>query len=792
MKRYSLLPATAVSLAALIGIAAPAFSQTSSNTAESKKTAKGGSAQLETVYVSARRREESAQDVPIPVSVIGGDFVADSGAFNSNRLKETIPSVQIYASNPRNTGINIRGLGSTFGLTNDGLDQGVGFYLDGVYLARPAATALDFIDVERIEVLRGPQGTLFGKNTTAGAFNVTTKLPEFDYNGQVEATAGNYGYQQIRGFVTGPLSDNVAGRLSISATERDGTLHNVKTGEDVNTLDNFGARGQLLWKPSDKTNVRLIAEQTKQDPNGQAQVFAGVVTTQRSAYRQFERIIDDLNYELPSRNPFDRVVDHNSDWRSGNEIGGVSLNVDTELAGGTFTSTTAWYYWEWRPSNDRDWLGLNIVALSQATSDHDQISQEFRWTGDLSDNVSAVFGLYAIDQKLRGAPEQLEEAGADQWRFLQPNAAATQWTAPGLLDGVGSSTKPSLDTSSAALFGQLEWQLEEQWRLQTGLRYNYDDKSVDFSRTPYFRGDESQFTAQQLAARRSVYGAQSFTSSTSDTNLTGLVSLVFDVTSNVNTYLTYSTSYKPVGLNLGGLPGGSTPDLSVAEVKPEKVDHIEFGAKSQPTDNTTFNLALYQTEIEDYQTLVQVPDPSLNRGYLANAEGVEVRGLEVDASLAVDNFVFRTSYAYTDGKYTSFVNAPAPLELTGIPGGFVNATGGRLPGISKNAISLSGEYTRGVNLFSGGEFFAALDGFYRSDFSSSPTPSEYLNIDSYTIVNARLGFRSDGNWSAFIWARNLTDKDYFEQLLPGSGGAGYYVAVLGDPRTAGVTLRYEF
>ena len=176
--------------------------------------------QLSEVVISSRRREETAQDVPIPISVIGGKLVADAGAFNVNRLKEFIPSVQLYSSNPRNTSLNIRGLGSAFGLTNDGLDPGVGFYVDGVYYARPAATTLDFIDIEQVEVLRGPQGTLFGKNTTAGAFNITTRAPSFKPGGTFELSYGNYGYIQAKSTITGPLGKKFAGRLSFSGTQR--------------------------------------------------------------------------------------------------------------------------------------------------------------------------------------------------------------------------------------------------------------------------------------------------------------------------------------------------------------------------------------------------------------------------------------------------------------------------------------------------------------------------------------------------------------------------------------------
>ena len=165
----------------------------------------------DTVVITSRRRSEMLQDVPIPISVIGGAQLDEAGAFNVTRVKEIIPSVQMYTSNPRNTGVNIRGTGSPFGLTNDGLDPGVGFYIDGVYIARPAFATLDFIDVEQIEVLRGPQGTLFGKNTTSGAFNITTRKPAFRPGGSFEASYGNYGYIQAKASITGPLNKKNGG-----------------------------------------------------------------------------------------------------------------------------------------------------------------------------------------------------------------------------------------------------------------------------------------------------------------------------------------------------------------------------------------------------------------------------------------------------------------------------------------------------------------------------------------------------------------------------------------------------
>src|SRR5688572_20355854 len=228
----------------------------------------------ESVVVTARRVEEIAQEVPIPLSVITGELVADAGAFNVNRLKELIPTVQFYSSNPRNTSINIRGLGAPFGLTNDGIEPCVGMYIDGTFFARPGAATLDFLDVERIEVLRGPQGTLFGKNTTAGAINVTTRKPTFRRESDFELNVGSLGLLQAKGSVSGPLLENVAGRLSFSGTLSEGSIRHTQTGLDLNGHNNLGLRGQVLFAPSDRLGLTVSVDHTRQRPDGHAQVVA--------------------------------------------------------------------------------------------------------------------------------------------------------------------------------------------------------------------------------------------------------------------------------------------------------------------------------------------------------------------------------------------------------------------------------------------------------------------------------------------------------------------------------------
>ncbi len=755
---------------------------------------------LEAVTVTARRRSESAQEIPIPISIVSGALVEDAGAFNVNRIKEIVPSVQLYSSNPRNTGINIRGLGSPFGLTNDGLDPGVGFYVDGVYYARPAAATLDFIDIERIEVLRGPQGTLFGKNTTAGTFNITTRKASFTPGVNFEVSYGNYGYIQAKSSITGPIvKDLFAGRVSFSGTQRDGLVDNIATGKSVNDINNLGVRGQLLFTPSDNVEITLAGDNSSQRPDGYAQVVAGVVETKRAAYRQFNAIIADLDYSLPSLNAFDRKIDHDTPWNSGNDLGGVSLNADVEIGSGTLTSTSAWRYWNWDPSNDRDFTGLQALAKSQNPAEHRNWSQEIRYAGDFSSRLSGVVGLFYIDQEVK--IDGTEESGRDQWRFSQ-SSTSELWATPGLFDGYGIRTNSSIQSVSAAAFTNIDWEVLAGLHVLPGIRFNYDKKDVSYNRTTY--GGLDTTDPALLALKNGVYSNQSYVAAKKEDNLTYQLTLSYSVNKKINAFATYSTSFKPVGVNVAGLPTiDGQPATDLAVIKPEDVKHVEFGVKTNPIENLILNLTFHNTDIKDYQTNVQSPELGVNRGYIANAEEVNVRGIELDANLrANDNFSFYGALAYTEGTYVTFTNAPLPLEETGaiivvdganVQQAFKDVSGGDLPGISKWAGSFGGEFVTSAKfLRQDSKFFIAFDSFYRSDFSSSPSPSAYLNIDGYALLNARTGFKVTDGTSVTIWVRNLLNKDYYEQLLAAGGNAGHYAGVLGDQRTFGTTLKYTF
>lgn len=251
------------------------------------------------IIVTARRRQETAQAVPLAISVIKGDSIEATGNFNIVKLTQLAPTLQVYTSNPRNTSVNIRGLGVPFGLTSDGFEQGVGIYVDDVYNSRVAAATFDFLDVSQVEVLRGPQGSLYGKNTTAGAINITTNQPTFDFEGRAEVTVGNLNLIQAKAALSGPLSDKIAVRFAGAYSNRRGTLFNVTSRRWINEQDNLGFRGQVLFKPNDDLSITVSGDYSVQNPYGNIRMDDHCGTVTPVASLPHDRVIVLLSKPLP-------------------------------------------------------------------------------------------------------------------------------------------------------------------------------------------------------------------------------------------------------------------------------------------------------------------------------------------------------------------------------------------------------------------------------------------------------------------------------------------------------------
>ncbi|WCP14353.1 Vitamin B12 transporter BtuB [Sphingobium sp. AntQ-1] len=770
----------------------------------------------EVIVVTARRRQETAQEVPLAISVVKGDSIEATGNFNIVKLQQLAPTLQVYTTNPRNTSVNIRGLGVPFGLTSDGFEQGVGIYVDDVYNSRVAAATFDFLDVAQVEVLRGPQGTLYGKNTTAGAINITTNQPTFDFEGRAELTVGNLNYKQAKAAVSGPLTDTIAARIAIAATTRRGTLYNVTSQRWINEQDNLGIRGQLLFKPNDDFSITLSGDYSKQDPECCGTTFVRVGKTQRALARQYDALAVAQNYVAPSRNPYDRLSDLDSNLNAGNKIGGVSAKAVWNVGPGTLTSVTAWRFWDWKPENDRDFTGLSIVAKSQNPSQQDQYSQEFRYNYE-SEKVDFVVGLFGFKQRIDTQGTEQQGSAASQWSLT--GALAND---PSVLEGLTASNTQWLKSTSVALFGQVSWKATDALTIQPGARLNYDKKSGFYERIvtngagAIISCTPTPAAGSVLAAQCGVYQPQVSAPSDSAWNFTYDLNVNYKVARDVLAYATYAKSFKTLGINQNGLPlnADNTVNYDAGTVKPESVNHYEIGLKTQFWDRrATFNLSAFRTDIKNFQATVNGGQFGTVRGYLANAERVRSQGIEADFKIVASNrFTAYANAAYTDAQYKKFTNAPCPPELSGgtlqppgqpadysqpgVPGALsprqCDISGQTLPGVSKWAFSYGAEYNIPVTLLAKeGQAYLGVDGNYRSHWNSNASPSIYTDVKGYALTNFRAGFRGEG-FDIFGWVRNAFDVDYIENLQVAPGNTGLIAGQVGDPQTWGGTIKVLF
>jgi iron complex outermembrane receptor protein len=771
-------------------------------------------AAVDTLVVTARRREESAQEVPLALSIVGGEKVDATGAFNVGRLQQLAPTLQFYSTNPRNTSVNIRGLGVPFGLTSDGFEQGVGFYVDDVYYARVATAVFDFLDVAQIEVLRGPQGTLYGKNTTAGAVNIRTNQPTFDFEAKAEVSIGDLDFKQAKAAVSGPLSENLAARIAISSTSRKGTIYNVTSRQYVNAQDNLGVRAQLLYRPTDNFDLTLTADYNKQEAECCAQIYVRTGSTQRPLNRQYAALAAAQGYRVPSTNPFDRITDVDANLNAGNKQGGASGRAVWNVGPGTLTAVAAWRFWDWKPENDRDFLGLSIVAKSQNPSQQDQYSAEVRY--DFStDRYDLLAGAFYFNQRIDTQGAEQHGPASSRWNINPGNALSND---PSVLNGLVARNTQWLVNDSFAVFGQLSWRVNEAFAIQPGVRLNYDKKEGYYERkvfdgqgAPVLFGQTSAIRVAQLAIFSPQLSEMSFDDWNFSYDLTGS----YEFTSDLHGYATYAKSFKTGGINQNGLPtdAAGNPIQSAATIKPEDVNHLEAGLKTQFWERrATLNLAAYRTDIKDYQATVTNGQLGVLRGYLANAGKVRTQGFEADFSLRPNQrFNAYVNGAYIDAKYVRFVDAPCPPELSGgttvgagqtpgapgVPGALSPAncdiSGQRLPGVSKWSFSYGAEANVPATfLGKAGEAYIGYDGNARSDFSSNPSPSIYTWVEGYSLSNLRFGFRSDDGFGVYGWVRNLFDEDYLELLAVGPSNTGLIAGQPGDPRTYGVTLKAAF
>ncbi|MBG7058131.1 TonB-dependent receptor [Pseudomonas aeruginosa] len=728
------------------------------------------------VTVTARRREEDSQKVPTPLTVLGGETLEAQRISRVQDLQQVLPSVNVAYIHARQSSVAVRGIGNN--PASDGLEGSAGLYLDNVYLGRPGMAVFDLLDIEQLELLRGPQGTLFGKNTTAGVLNISTRAPTFTAERTVEVSGGQDGYFQGRGTVSGPLGETLAGRLSAYRTRDDGYIKNIHDDNYLNGGERQGARGQLLFEPNEDFSLRWIADYNEEDSsNGSMVVYGG-------AERFWQRAA--LVGASPLRDPQRRKVNINGRQHVSVHQGGSSLEANWNLAGGyRLTSISAYRYWHFTPANDEQ---LNVSAINDTGVEvHDrQFSQEIRLASPTGGAFDYVVGAYAFRQNLGNKTFTSYGPLADLY-LLGANLGA--------LNDTYSKANGKIETDSFALFAQGTWHLTERLDFTAGLRGTYEEKNAKVERFAPLGG--AAVGGVGAAVRNGQLGAYD-SGDLSQYNFapSALLSLSYQFSDDLLGYASLSHGEKSGGVNLavGSAPSAGADSLLVG---PERANDAELGLKSTLFDRRLLlNANLFWTGIHGYQatTLYQAPGSTQLVQVLANAGSVRSRGLEFEATaLPLRGLTLNFNGSYNDVTYLSFKDAPCPAEVSTRPGApsSCDLTGQRVVGASKWIANLNGEYQ--WRLDDRFQPYVSASYAYRSAAEGTLDNSDLSKIDGYALVNLAAGLRSDlgdGQLDTSVWLKNAFDKDYYLSAFASINGS--YTASVGQPRTLGVSLRYDF
>ncbi|WP_400637652.1 TonB-dependent receptor [Pseudomonas aeruginosa] len=728
------------------------------------------------VTVTARRREEDSQKVPTPITVLGGETLEAQRISRVQDLQQVLPSVNVAYIHARQSSVAVRGIGNN--PASDGLEGSAGIYLDNVYLGRPGMAVFDLLDIEQLELLRGPQGTLFGKNTTAGVLNISTRAPTFTAERTVEVSGGQDGYFQGRGTVSGPLGETLAGRLSAYRTRDDGYIKNIHDDNYLNGGERQGARGQLLFEPNEDFSLRWIADYNEEDSSNGSMVVYG------AAERFWQRAA--LVSASPLRDPQRKKVNINGRQHVSVHQGGSSLEANWNLAGGyRLTSISAYRYWHFTPANDEQ---LNVSAINDTGVEvHDrQFSQEIRLASPTGGAFDYVVGAYAFRQNLGNKTFTSYGPLADLY-LLGANLGA--------LNDTYSKANGKIETDSFALFAQGTWHLSERLDFTAGLRGTYEEKNAKVERFAPLGG--AAVGGGGAAVRNGQLGAYD-SGDLSQYNFapSALLSLSYQFSDDLLGYASLSHGEKSGGVNLavGSAPSAGADSLLVG---PERANDAELGLKSTLFDRRLLlNANLFWTGIHGYQatTLYQAPGSTQLVQVLANAGSVRSRGLEFEATaLPLRGLTLNFNGSYNDVTYLSFKDAPCPAEVSTRPGApsSCDLTGQRVVGASKWIANLNGEYQ--WRLDDRFQPYVSASYAYRSAAEGTLDNSDLSKIDGYALVNLAAGLRSDlgdGQLDTSVWLKNAFDKDYYLSAFASINGS--YTASVGQPRTLGVSLRYDF
>lgn len=730
------------------------------------------------VTVTARRRSENAQDVPIPIAVTSGGDLDATGRFRLETLNEALPSTNIEYTNPRQTSIAVRGLGNN--PANDALESSVGIYVDDVYLGRSEMANTDLLDIDQVTLLRGPQGTLFGKNTVAGVLSITTNQPGFTPWRDVEASYGDYGYYQTRGTWNQPLTDDLAARFSFAKTFQDGFVRDPTTGRTLNGTNRNGGRVQLLWKPGDTLSVRLIADYSEERSSTGASVLYSPGPDDGAKYYAAlaaagATVIHGADYDYTT-------IDSRQQMNV--TQGGGSGELNWQIGDYRLTAITAYRSWSFVPYNDADLTDLNVLTDAGQLVDDNQWSQEVRLASPADRPVSYVAGVYYFNQHQDNLVQT--QYGPDAAAILDLALGA-----PSFANGYTQTTQ-LLGTYSESAFGQLTWRPARGWEFAFGVRDTDERKTVSLDRTS---DGSTVFVTNASFADRALDDL-----SLSNNGVSGLLSASYKFDPAVLGYLTLSRGTEAGGIN----PTVPVPGLSLAQlyVKPEVAYDGELGLKSTLLEHhLVLNADLYWTDVNNYQSTLLV-QPSTSSSFIqleSNIGKVRTRGVETDISaVPATGLSLRLAASLNDARYVSYTDAPCSAEelAPSLPPSAktCDLTGRPVVGAPKWILNPSVSYEHPLPAGLSLEGLASYS--WRSWFYGSADDSEYGRVPAYGLLDVRFilhgGDDGERPWSLAVWSNNALDKRYVIGGLALTGALYSYGESPGWPRTFGVTANVSF
>ena len=744
--------------------------------------------EIEEIIVTATKREESIQDVPIAVSAFSGEDLAARGVQDLYGLQEVSPSIAVYSSNSTSNGgtLRIRGVGTTG--NNPGLEAAVGTFIDGVYRSRAGLAFSDMVDIERVEILRGPQGTLFGKNTVAGAVSIISKKPEFLNNYSVNVGTGSFDAISYGGMANVVLSeDQLAGRITFQGSQRDGFYKDIDSGDGYDDRDRYSVKGQLLFTPNDNVEARLIVDYTDRDETCCPAAFyiagptSAIIEGLGGDIREFS--VDGKQEVGLNFKPYEDVEDK-----------GVSLDVLWHInKNWSARSVTAYREYKVNRGQDIDFTSADVLVPQDSHESFENFSQEFQLFGG-NEAVDWLFGAYVYTEDL--VSDEVIALSVDGPAYVSQlimglgnNALAPFFEGDPAGRGLPAQGYDAIyasDTKGWSVFTHNTWHATSVFDLTLGLRYSWEEKDATsiingapIGGTPI---DDPFCAAIPIG---SLCDNQSWSKKEDESELTGTVKVAYHVNDEVSVYASYGRGYKAGGFNLDQeAMGNRDPDtgefVDESHFEPETSDAYELGLKARFFDRTfTINAALFYTDFENFQL-----NTFTGLGFtVGNVKAVRTKGIEVESFWTVGDGIFLTAgVTLADAKYGSNLSegnaAVEGKRLTQSPKWQSSASlfvDKPLPGSDNQRWTFSLNWSHIGKVNTG------------SDLDPEKVRS------AFDTINSQIGIgTADGRYAITLWGRNLTDKRMNTLVFDSVFQAGSWHTFLNQPRMWGITAKSSF